>query len=73
MLPDITIMNQVPAKPTVNFIKALLANELNLNRDKFKSYKELAKFLNDYPLDFTVTENYIAQTKTRGGKYKKVV
>lgn len=56
-----------------NFIKALLNNELNLNREEFKTYKDIVDFINngfDKKDKIFITENYIAQLKRRGNYVK---
>jgi len=53
-----------------NFIKALLMNELNLNKDSFKSYKEIVDYIKEFNKEFNISENYISQLKRRGNYVK---
>lgn len=54
-----------------NFIKALFADELNLDSKKFKSYSEIAAFIKDYN-KFVISENYIANLKRRKNTRVKI-
>lgn len=56
----------------VNFLKALLHNELNLECSKFKCYADILEYLQKFSKDITFSKNYISQLKTRGGKFNKV-
>nr|QJQ35510.1 hypothetical protein [Fusarium begoniae] len=56
----------------VNFIKALLHNELNLNKDKFKTYREILKFLEGFSKEITFSKSYVSYLKVKGGKYERV-
>jgi hypothetical protein len=56
----------------VNFIKALLHNELNLDRHKFKTHAEILKFLQGFDKEISFSKSYISQLKTKGGQFKKV-
>jgi hypothetical protein len=56
----------------VNFIKALLHNELNLNRHKFRTHAEILKFLQGFDKEISFSKSYISQLKTKGGQFKKV-
>lgn len=56
----------------VNFIKALLHNELNLSRDKLKTYREILKFLEGFSKKITFSISYVSKLKIKGGKFEKV-
>lgn len=53
-----------------NFVKALLNNELNLDLNQFKNYKEIVEFVKIYWPDSKISTNYIAQLKRRGNYVK---
>nr|QJQ35212.1 hypothetical protein [Fusarium ramigenum] len=56
----------------VNFIKALLHNELNLSRDRLKTYREILKFLEGFSKKITFSISYVSKLKIQGGKFEKV-
>lgn len=56
----------------VNFIKALLHNELNLSRDRLKTYREILKFLEGFSKKITFSKSYVSKLKIKGGKFEKV-
>src|SRR5690606_14768394 len=49
-----------------NFIRALLNNELNLNNDLFKSYKEIVNYIKCYDTTISINEHKISLLKRRG-------
>jgi hypothetical protein len=49
-----------------NFIKALLSDELNLNKDSFNNYKEIVDYIKEFNNVYSISENYISQLKRRG-------
>jgi hypothetical protein len=53
-----------------NFLKALLNDELNLNSNLFKNYRDIVDYIKDYDSSYSISENYIAQLKRRGNFVK---
>jgi hypothetical protein len=62
----------------INFLRALFKNQLNLDHRKFQNYKEIIQFISKFEhtegvkLGFKLTENYLAQLKSRGVHFEKV-
>jgi hypothetical protein len=55
-----------------NFIRALMLNKLNLEADKFCSYKDIVNYIKSYDADVSINENIISQLKRRGN-FSKVI
>lgn len=53
-----------------NFIKALLNNNLNLEKDSFNNYREIVDYIKDFKPEYNISENYISQLKRRGNFVK---
>ena len=48
-----------------NFVRALLNNELNLDKSNFKNYSQIVEYLKDYNDQISINENSIALLKRR--------
>jgi len=53
-----------------NFLKALLNNDLNLDKNEFKNYNSLINFMKGYDEGLNISSNYLAQLKRRGNFVK---
>lgn len=49
-----------------NFIKALLHNKLNLNKERFEKYEEIIKFLEGFQGDKLFSRKHVSKIKTQG-------
>lgn len=56
-----------------NFVRCLLSNEMNLDKNYFKNYAEIVDFIKKYDNNIRISTNIIAQLKRRIPRPKKLI